>query len=129
MKIEAPHIALGISLEDALAVLHRISPNTEKHSEEDNDFYKLVSDEFECGFYEQAGKVVSSWYNDPIGSGVTVLPCKQLPTTSLVDGRPSLIGTMAGVGKHTDTTSRMMPARPLVPVGKAIILSMRFRND
>ena len=67
MKIEAPHIPLGISLEEALAILHRISSNIEKRTEEDNDFYKLVSDEFECGFYEQTGKVVSSWYNDPLG--------------------------------------------------------------
>ena len=67
MNIETPHIPLGISLEEGLGILKSLSSEVEKHDDENENFYKVNAGEFECGFYEKEGKVVSSWYNDPTG--------------------------------------------------------------
>jgi hypothetical protein len=69
MNIEAPHIPLGITLEEGLSILKGSSSDIEKHDDENELFYKTDTGEFEFGFYENSGKVISSWYNDPTGRG------------------------------------------------------------
>jgi len=67
MNIKTPHLPLGISLEEGLKILTSISSEIEKHDDENDNFYKIKFSDFECGFYENTGKVISSWYNDPTG--------------------------------------------------------------
>ena len=67
MNIETPHIPLGISLEEGIKILESLSSEIEKHDDEKETFYKVHAGSFECGFYENEGKVISSWYNDPTG--------------------------------------------------------------
>ena len=67
MKIRTPHIPLNIPLEDALNVLRSVNNDIQKDTEEESVFYKVVSQDFECGFYEKDNKVIASWYNDPAG--------------------------------------------------------------
>ena len=69
MNIETPHIPLGISLEEGLGIFKSVSSEVEKYDDENENFYKVDAGEFEYGFYEKEGKVVSSWYNDPTGRG------------------------------------------------------------
>lgn len=39
------------------------------HTDEENDFYKIIFDNWECSFYEKGGLVTSTWYNDFTGRG------------------------------------------------------------
>ncbi|MCJ8273605.1 MAG: hypothetical protein MJK04_29920 [Psychrosphaera sp.] len=67
MKLESPHIPLGISLDEGIEILKSVTPAIEKHKDEEDDFYKIINDNWECGFYEKGGLITSTWYNDPAG--------------------------------------------------------------
>jgi len=67
MKIELPHIPLGISLEEGIEILSSVATEVEKYEEEKEDFYKVSSGESEFGFYTKDNLVHASWYNDPSG--------------------------------------------------------------
>ena len=67
MQLKSPHIPFGISLEEGIKILNSITSEIEKNTNKENDFYKIVSDDWECGFYEDKGIVVSTWYNDSAG--------------------------------------------------------------
>ncbi|MEM1096111.1 MAG: hypothetical protein AAGJ10_16045 [Bacteroidota bacterium] len=67
MEVSTPHIPLGISLGDGLKILTSVSPNVEKLEGANEDFYKVASDEWECGIYTNGQTVHSTWYNDALG--------------------------------------------------------------
>jgi hypothetical protein len=69
MDLIPPHIPLGINLEEAIEILAGVSSDIEKYEQEKEDFYKVASGEWECGFYTKGGVVHSTWYNDPYGRG------------------------------------------------------------
>ena len=67
MKLHTPHIPLGISLDEGIKILKVISSEIEKIEEDEEEFYKVATDTWECGFYVKDSRVCSSWYNDPSG--------------------------------------------------------------
>ena len=66
-SIITPHIPLGVSLEAGLKILKSVSQEIEKDTDEDQTFYKIQGENYEMGFYEDEGKVTSTWYNDWAG--------------------------------------------------------------
>ncbi|KPZ72679.1 hypothetical protein AN944_00921 [Shewanella sp. P1-14-1] len=67
MQLESPHIPLGISLDEGLNILESLSSEIEKRTDKEDEFYKIVFDNWECGFYERKSIVTSTWYNDSAG--------------------------------------------------------------
>lgn len=60
MQLESPHIPLGISLDEGLKILESFSSEIEKRTDKEGEFYKIVFDNWECGFYERNGIVTST---------------------------------------------------------------------
>lgn len=67
MKLKTPHIKLGISIAEGIEILQSIATQIEKHEEDTEDFYKVIGEDFECGFYAKDGVIHSSWYDDQLG--------------------------------------------------------------
>ncbi|WP_016955463.1 hypothetical protein [Catenovulum agarivorans] len=67
MKLNSPHIPLGITFEDGLAILNTVSTAIERFEKDNEDFYQVSSNEFSCGFYVKNGFVSSTWYDDSLG--------------------------------------------------------------
>lgn len=67
MQLKTPHIPLGISVDEATEILDSFSLAIEESSDGKERFYRISSDDWECGFYEEEGKVSATWYNDPLG--------------------------------------------------------------
>lgn len=67
MKLKTPHIKLGISIAEGIEILQSIATQIEKHEEHAEDFYKVIGENFECGFYAKDGAIHSSWYDDQLG--------------------------------------------------------------
>jgi hypothetical protein len=67
MSLNTPHIPLGISSEEGLKILPAISSEVHLLKENSQNFYQIKFGIWECGFYEEEGHVVSTWYNDPQG--------------------------------------------------------------
>lgn len=67
MELITPHIPLNVTLEEGITILKSVSDSIDKEVEEDSTFYKVITGDFECGFYEKNGVIIASWYNDPAG--------------------------------------------------------------
>ena len=67
LKLQSPHIPLGITFEEGLQILQTALTEIEKVEEDNEDFYMVSSNEFSCGFYLISGLVSSTWYDDSIG--------------------------------------------------------------
>ncbi len=67
MKLKTPHIKLGVSIDEGIKILQSIATQIEKHEEDAEDFYKLIGEDFECGFYAENGVIHSVWYDDQLG--------------------------------------------------------------
>jgi hypothetical protein len=67
MKLKSPHIPLGITFEEGLKILQTVSSEIERVDEDNENFYRVSSDEFSCGFYLKSGLVSSTWYDDSTG--------------------------------------------------------------
>ncbi|WP_413665442.1 hypothetical protein ACG1BZ_09715 [Microbulbifer sp. CNSA002] len=67
MNIKTPHIPLNIELEEALGILRSTGLDVLEKKEDEDNFYRVSSPSYECGFYEKENRVIASWYNDPSG--------------------------------------------------------------
>jgi hypothetical protein len=67
MKLKTPHIKLGISIAEGIEILQSIATQIEKYEEDAEDFYKIIGEDFGCGFWAKDGVIHSSWYDDQLG--------------------------------------------------------------
>lgn len=66
-SIVAPHVPLGIEIEDALIILKSVSPEIMKEETDGELVYRVNSKAFRMAVYEVDKKVSSVWYDDSSG--------------------------------------------------------------
>lgn len=71
IELTTPHISLGSSIEDAIAILQRFGKPVHDASDEDL-CYRIETASFRMAVYSIGDAVGSVWFDDPVGRGAEV---------------------------------------------------------